>query len=32
MGIGHKPARSDRLNNKGDRRCHPHSKTNNQWC
>ena len=27
LGRGRKPARSDRLNNKGDKRCHPHSKT-----
>jgi hypothetical protein len=30
VGIGRKPARSDRLNNKGDIRCHPKGQTNIQ--
>jgi hypothetical protein len=30
VGIGRKPARSDRLNNKGDIRCHPKGQTDIQ--
>ena len=30
MGLGRKPARSDRVNNKGDIRCHPKGHTNRQ--